>query len=133
MKKGHNSKMGNQILLQNCRVGRSYHAEHVCSLNLTSISDIINGLWVITQKPAMLPYALFFSNSAHVDWCTVSPDTKLKLDTVVMIQTKIGSNWSSSFRGEDLWKRLRRTTDDDDDGRQVMAIAHLALWVGQVR
>jgi hypothetical protein len=25
-------------LLQNCRVGRSWHAEHVCSLNLTSIS-----------------------------------------------------------------------------------------------
>jgi hypothetical protein len=29
--------MGNQIYL-NCRVGRSWHAEHVCSLNLTSIS-----------------------------------------------------------------------------------------------
>jgi hypothetical protein len=37
-----------------------------------------------------------------------------------MIQTKFGSNWSSSFRG---------TTDDD--GRQVMAIAHMAP-LGQV-
>ena len=26
------------VWLQNCRVGRSWHAEHVCSLYLTSIS-----------------------------------------------------------------------------------------------
>jgi hypothetical protein len=31
-----------------------------------------------------------------------------------------------SLLGEDIWKSLRRTTDDDD-GRQVIAIAHLAL------
>jgi hypothetical protein len=30
--------MGNQIYLKKCRVGRPWHAEHVCSLNLTSIS-----------------------------------------------------------------------------------------------
>ena len=41
-----------------------------------------------------------------------------------MIQTMFGSTWSSSFRGEDLWKSLQGTTDDD--GRQVMAIAHMA-------
>jgi hypothetical protein len=29
-----------------------------------------------------------------------------------MIQTKFGSNWSYSFRGEDLWKSLRRMTTD---------------------
>jgi hypothetical protein len=52
----------------------------------------------------------------------------LKLDTLMMIQTKFGFHWSSTFRGEDFWKSLRRTTDDDD-GRQVMAIAHLTLWV----
>ena len=68
------------------------------------------------------------SNSGHVGWCTASPDTILKLDTLVMIQTKFGFHWSSTFRGEDFWKRLRRTTDDDV-GRQVMAIAHLTLWV----
>jgi hypothetical protein len=49
----------------------------------------------------------------------------LKLDTLVMIQTKFGFHWSSTFRGEDFWKSLRRTTD----GRQVMAIAHMTLWV----
>ena len=81
-----------------------------------------------------------FSNNGHVGCCTESPDTILKLDTLVMIQTKCDSNWSCTCRGEDLWKSLRRTTDhrrrttddedddDDDDGRQVMAIAHLALW-----
>jgi predicted phosphatase len=57
-----------------------------------------------------------------------SPDTILKLDTLVMIQTKFGFHWSSTFRGEDFWKSLRRTTDDDN-GRQVMAIAHMTLWV----
>ena len=30
--------MGQSDLLQNCRVGRSWHIEHVCCLNLTSIS-----------------------------------------------------------------------------------------------
>jgi hypothetical protein len=52
----------------------------------------------------------------------------LELDTLVMIQTQFGFHWSSTFRGEDFWKSLRRTTDDDD-GRQVMAIAHMTLWV----
>jgi len=61
-------------------------------------------------------------------WYTASPDTILKLDTLVMIQTKFGFHWSSTFRGEDFLKQLRRTTDDDD-GRQVMAIAHMTLWV----
>ena len=53
-----------------------------------------------------------FSKSGHVGWCTASPDTILKLDTLVMIQTKFGFHWSSTFRGEDFWKSLRRTTDD---------------------
>jgi hypothetical protein len=38
-------------------------------------------------------------------------NTFRQLDTLVMIQTKFGFNWSSSFRGEDFWKSLRRTTD----------------------
>jgi hypothetical protein len=33
-----------------------------------------------------------------------SPDTILKLDTLVMIQTKFGFHWSCTFRGEDLKK-----------------------------
>ena len=73
-----------------------------------------------------------FSNNGHVDWCTASPDTILKLDTLVMIQTKFGSNWSSSFRedvpiglvvSEKIFEKVY-----DVDGCQMMAIAHMALW-----
>jgi hypothetical protein len=41
-----------------------------------------------------------------------------------MIQAKFGLNWPSGFRGEDFWKSLQT-----DDRRQVMAIAHMTLWV----
>jgi hypothetical protein len=40
-----------------------------------------------------------------------------------MIQAKFGLNWPSGFRGEDFLKSLQT-----DDGRQVMAIAHLTLF-----
>jgi hypothetical protein len=69
------------------------------------IFDIIKGFWVITQNLQF--YHMFY----FVDWCTASPDTILKLDTLVMIQTNFGFHWSSTFRGEDFWKSLRRTTD----------------------
>jgi hypothetical protein len=44
-----------------------------------------------------------------------------------MIQAKFGLNWPSGFRGEDFFKSLQM-----DDGRQVMAIAHLTLWVRSI-
>ena len=37
MKKGQELQDGYSDLLHNCRVGRCWHAEDVCSLNLTSI------------------------------------------------------------------------------------------------
>jgi hypothetical protein len=49
-----------------------------------------------------------------------------------MIQTKFGSNWSSSFRedvpiglvvSEKIFEKVY-----DVDGCQMMAIAHMALW-----
>ena len=49
-KKGNNSKMGNQVYFK--------IAEQV-DLAVLIISDIINGFWVITQKPAILPYFYF--------------------------------------------------------------------------
>ena len=39
-----------------------------------------------------------------------------------MIQAKFGLNWPHGFRGEDILKSLQT-----DDGRQVMAIAHMTL------
>jgi hypothetical protein len=59
------------------------------------------------------PLSSIFSNSGHVGWCTESPDTILKLDSLVMIQTKFGFHWSCTFRGEDFLKSLRRTTETD--------------------
>ena len=41
-----------------------------------------------------------------------------------MIQAKFGLNWPSGFRGEDFLISLQT-----DAGRQVMAIAHMTLWV----
>ena len=100
---------------------------HVRFLILLTVFEIL-------PKTCNFTICSIFSNSGHVGWCTASPDTILKLDTLVMIQTKFGFHWSSTFRGEDFWKSLRRTTDDgrttdDDDGRQVMRIAHMTLWV----
>jgi hypothetical protein len=89
---------------------------------------ILLTVFELLPKTCNFTICFIFNNSDHVGWCTASPDTILKLDTLVMIQTKFGFHWSSTFRGEDFWKCLRRTTDDDD-GRQVMAIAHLTLWV----
>ena len=94
---------------------------HVRFLILLTVFELL-------PKTCNFTICSIFSNSGHVGWCTASPDTILKLDTLVMIQTKFGFHWSSTFRGEDFWKSLRRTTDDDD-GCQVMGIAHMTLWV----
>jgi hypothetical protein len=47
MKKGQQLQDWSSDLLQNCRVGRSWHAEHVGSFNLRSIS---NSFWNKGQK-----------------------------------------------------------------------------------
>ena len=94
---------------------------HVRFLILLTVFELL-------PKTCNFTICSIFSNSGHVGWCTASPDTILKLDTLVMIQTKFGFHWSSTFRGEDFWKSLRHTTDNDN-GRQVMAIAHMTLWV----
>ena len=88
---------------------------HVRFLILLTVFELL-------PKTCNFTICSIFSNSGHVGWCTASLDIILKLDTLVMIQTKFGFHWSSTFRGEDFWKSLRRTTDDDD-GRQVMGIA----------
>jgi hypothetical protein len=41
------------------------------------------------------------SSDAESPQCTI-----LKLDTLVMIQTKFGFHWSSTFRGEDFLKSI---------------------------
>ena len=73
---------------------------------------IILTVFELLPKTCNFTICSIFSNSGHVGWCTASPNTILKLDTLVMIQTKFGFHWSCTFRGEDFWKSLRRTTDD---------------------
>ena len=51
---------------------------------------------------ALIKICSIFSISGHVGWCTASSDTILKLDILVMIQTKFGFHWCSTFRGEDF-------------------------------
>jgi hypothetical protein len=63
-----------------------------CVLFKEIFTNICNGIKMV--------FSIF--NSGHVGWCTASPDTILKLDTLVMIQTKFGFHWSSTFRGEDF-------------------------------
>ena len=65
------------------------------------IFDIIN-LFELLPKTCNFTICSIFSNSGHVGWSTASPDKILKLDTLVMIQTKFGFHWSSTFRGEDF-------------------------------
>ena len=59
-----------------------------------------NGIYFKELLPKTCNFTIcsIFSNSGHVGWCTASADTILKLDTLVMIQTKFGFHWSSTFR-----------------------------------
>ena len=63
---------------------------------------ILLTVFELLPKTCNFTICSIFSNSGHVGWCTASPDTILKLDTLV-IQTKFGFHWSSTFRGEDFF------------------------------
>jgi hypothetical protein len=63
---------------------------------------ILLTVFELLPKTCNFTICSIFSNSSHVGWCTASPDTILKLDTLVMILTKFGFHWSSTFRGEDF-------------------------------
>ena len=81
-------------------------------------------------KTAILPLYSIYRHGGHDGWSAGSSDISFKGNPLRMIQAKFGLNWPSGFRGEDFLKSLQT---DDDDERQVMAIAHLTLWVlGQV-
>ena len=62
---------------------------------------ILLTVFELLPKTCNFTICSIISNSGHVGWWTASPDTILKLDTLVMIQTKFGFHWSSTFRGDD--------------------------------
>ena len=68
---------------------------HVRFLILLTVFELL-------PKTCNFTICSIFSNSGHVGWCTAASDTILKLDTLVMILTKFGFHWSSTFRGEDF-------------------------------
>ena len=106
-------------------MGRSCCADnflpHVRFLILLTVFELL-------PKTCNFTICSIFSNSGHVGWCTASPDTILKLDTLVMIQTKFGFHWSSTFRGEDFWKGLQRTTDTFGSGELKRHVLFISLF-----
>ena len=79
------------------------------------LSDFLILLTVFELLPKTCNFTIcsMFSNSGHVGWCTASPDTILKLDTLVIIQTKFGFHWSV-LSEEKIFEKVydvRRTTD----------------------
>ena len=77
---------------------------------------ILLTVFQLLPKTCNFTICSIFSNSGHVGWCTASPDTILKLDTLVMIQTKFGFHWSSTFRFLKKFTTYdgRRTTTTSD-------------------
>ena len=89
--------MGNQIYF---KIAGYVDLDVLIIFTPCQVFDIINGF--LLPKTCNFTICSIFSNSGHVGWCTASLDTILKLDTLVMIQTKFGFHWSSTFRGEDF-------------------------------
>jgi hypothetical protein len=68
----------------------------------------------------ILPLCSIYRYGGHDGWSTGSSDITFKGNPLRMIQARFGLNWPSGFTGEDFFKSLQT-----DDGRQVMAIAHI--------
>jgi hypothetical protein len=106
-------KDGQSDLLQNCRVGRSCCADQ--------ISVFINGFWVITQKLQFYPYVLFI-NMAAMMVGRQGHRTQLLKGTP---KDDSGQVWFKLAQ----WFQRRRFFKKFTDGRQMMATAHMTLWV----
>jgi hypothetical protein len=80
---------------------RTYGKLQVFGNNSKTVNNIKNLTWGINDQHIKIYLPCNFEVNL-ISWCTASPDTILKLDTLVMIQTKFGFHWSSTFRGEDF-------------------------------
>jgi hypothetical protein len=88
---------------------------------LSSFRFIIKQQWTIEEIS-------IFSNCSHLKWRAGLSDTTLKGTHPRTIPARFGLIWFRSFRGEDLNVKvydIRRM----DDGRQVMAKAHMAAMI----
>ena len=91
--------MGNQIYF---KIAGQVDIDVLIIFTPCQIFDIMKTVFELLPKTCNFTICSIFSNSGHVGWCMTSPDTILKLDNLVMIQTKFGFHWSSTFRGEDF-------------------------------
>jgi hypothetical protein len=87
--------MGNQIYFKIAGLA-------VLIIFITCEILILLTVFELLPKTCNFTICSIFSNSGYVGWCTASPDTILKLDTIVMILTKFGFHWFSTFRAEDF-------------------------------
>jgi hypothetical protein len=91
-----------------------------CSKNLSSFRFIIKQQWTIEEM-------YIFSNSSHLKWRVDLSDTILKGTHPRIISARFDLIWFRGFRGEDLNVKVYDIRWTDDDGRQVMAKAHMAF------
>ena len=68
-----------------------------------------------------------FSNSSHLEWRMGLSDTILKGTHPTTIPARFGLIWLRGFRGEDLNVTVYDVRRTDDDGRQLMAKAHITF------
>jgi hypothetical protein len=70
---------------------------------------------------------------SHIEYPTGTKNSNFVEDHPRNIPAKFGSNRPSGF-GEEAWNvKSLQTTDDRDDGRQVMAIVHLDFGPGELK
>ena len=94
-----------------------------CSKNASSFRFTITQQWTIEDIS-------IFSNNSHLEWRVGLSDTILKGAHPRTIPARFGLIWFRCFRGEDLNVKVYDVRWTDDDGRQVMAKAHMTF--GQV-
>ena len=99
--------MGNQIFF---KIAGQVDLDGLIIFIPCQIFDIIN-VFELLPKTCNLTICSIFSNSGHVGWCTESPDTILKLDTLVMIQTKFGFHQSEEKIFEKVYDVRRMPSD----------------------
>jgi hypothetical protein len=79
-------------LLYNFEVNPITHFDRLCKyLDVLIRFLILLTVFELLPKTCNFTICSIFCNSGHVGWCTASPDTILRLDTLVMIQIKFGT------------------------------------------
>ena len=90
---------------------------------MSSFRFIIKQQWTIEEIS-------IFSNISHLEWMAGLSDPNLKGTYPRTISARFLLIWFRGFREEDLNVKVYDIRRTDDDGRQVMAKAHMAF--GQV-